>query len=844
MNLEHKANIVDSPEMTKLLLDLVESIETSENVKEFIVKTRTLLRDSGFPLFNISILFKENEQDHLIIYPDLQEMVNIVDKSFAPGNNPQLQVITLENFLSESSNNSESIFTSLINGIICKTPDLIIKDTTIETFNYSTKQFLRDFISLSKSYSDILTDDDISKIVLSEYMGEIISFPVIANEQVIGSLDFVFPQEKQTLTIDETRLLTLTASIVGRGYKNFSHRYRIALSESKYHSIFDATPLAIFTINREHKIISSNTKFKSWYPAYLQETPTTCHQIIFPENGDTPCSNCPAIKTFKTGKETSREIKSMREGKEVYYKIKTSPIVSENGTTTSVMALIEDITTRILAEKKIQIYNIELESEIEQRVEELRLEEKNLIASENKYRSLVENSQDMIILCDNDGNIEFSNKNFSMNTGLKPGKNEKNNIFDYLESYNNPHIRKIIKANLDRTQEFEPLEVKLKKPHESEIWAEISINSIPGHDKLQIVARDITSRKMMESVIENLSVFQEKIVQNGYIGIITMDLNGIIFSCNKGTTNILNYPRADILNKKLTDFIHSSESEETISDFQDRELHPTYQLSTELVLEGNLGDPVSVMYVESVMRDENDKIFAILGFFFDISEKVMLEEKSQLLIMQLNQAQLITILSLAKLTEHRDIETGMHLERIMKYTQLLTKGLAQSNKYKNYITENYISDIINSSSLHDIGKVAIADSILQKPGSLTDKEFDIMKSHTMIGGATIKDVIDKTGGHSFLNLSMEIAFSHHERWDGSGYPKGLKGEDIPLSARIVAVADVYDALTSKRPYKYAYSHKRAMDIIRKSSDSHFDCHIVDMFLENEKEFNFWRESYS
>lgn len=837
MNLKQNINGINSPEMTKFLLDLTESIETSEDIKEFIVTTRTLLQNSGFPLFSISLLFKEKEQDYLVLNPDLKQLTDIIDKSYSPGTDMQLQIITLESFLSRSNNKSKSIFKSLSRGIVCKTPDLTIEDTSIETFTYTPVQFFRDFVSLNKAYSEILTDANINKIISSDHMGKIISFPIMTSEQVIGSLDFIFPQEKQLLTINETQLLILTANIIGRGYKNFSHRYRIALSESKYQSIFNATPLAIFTVNRELKIISANTKFKLWYPAYSHELPMICHQILFPENGDTTCTDCPALRTFETGKETSREVKCIREGKEVYYNIKTSPVISEDGTITSVMELIEDITTRIQAEEKIQQYNIELESEIEQRVEDL-------ITSENKYRSLVENSRDMIILCDNEGNIEFTNKTFYRKTGLESDVNKITNIFDYLESLDNTPVRNILQTNIDRAQDFEALEVKLKTPQGNETWAEISMNSIPGHDKLQIVARDITNRKMMESVIENLSIFQEKIVQNGYIGIITMDLNGIIFSCNKGASNILSFPRANILNNKITDFIHSSESKETVSDLQDRNLHPAYQLSTELILKNESGEAVSVMYAESVMRDEKGNIFAILGFFFDISEKVMLEEKAQQLIMQLNQAQLVTILSLAKLTEYRDIETGLHLERIMKYTQLLTEGLAYSKQYQNYITDTYISDIINSSSLHDIGKVAIADYILQKPGSLSDDEFEIMKDHTIIGGTTIREVIEKTQGHSFLNLSMEIAYYHHERWDGSGYPKGLKGDNIPLSARIVAVADVYDALTSKRPYKPAYSHQRALKTIENSANSHFDCHIVDLFLKNEEEFNFWRDSYS
>ena len=211
-------------------------------------------------------------------------------------------------------------------------------------------------------------------------------------------------------------------------------------------------------------------------------------------------------------------------------------------------------------------------------------------------------------------------------------------------------------------------------------------------------------------------------------------------------------------------------------------------------------------------------------------------EQWQDLTQRLQQAQLITIVSLAKLAEYRDIETGLHLERIMRYTELLANELTGNNAYKNYITKEYITDLVNSCPLHDIGKVGIPDVILHKPGKLTPREFEVIKKHTIIGGDTIAEAEKKLEGRSYLNLGREIAYYHHERWDGNGYPLGLKGENIPLSARIVAVADVYDALISKRPYKEAFPHQTAVDIIKNSSNTHFDESIVKAFMNCEKEF--------
>ncbi|HQI01530.1 MAG TPA: PAS domain S-box protein [Deltaproteobacteria bacterium] len=200
-----------------------------------------------------------------------------------------------------------------------------------------------------------------------------------------------------------------------------------------------------------------------------------------------------------------------------------------------------------------------------------------------------------------------------------------------------------------------------------------------------------------------------------------------------------------------------------------------------------------------------------------------------------------TILGLAKLAEYRDADTGAHLERIREYSKVLAQELSTKPKYQAYISSDYIEDIYNSSILHDIGKVGIPDSILLKPGKLTAEEFDVVKRHSALGGDALKAVETKIEGQSFLSLGKEIAYYHHEKWDGTGYPKGLQAEQIPLSARIVALADVYDALTSKRVYKDAFSHETAMEIIMKDRGKHFDPEIVDAFLAHAEEFRRIRE---
>lgn len=191
-------------------------------------------------------------------------------------------------------------------------------------------------------------------------------------------------------------------------------------------------------------------------------------------------------------------------------------------------------------------------------------------------------------------------------------------------------------------------------------------------------------------------------------------------------------------------------------------------------------------------------------------------------------------LALAKLTEERDNDTGEHLQRMKIYSKMLAGFLSQEEKYKEIIDINYINDIERFSPLHDVGKVAIRDEILLKPGKLTEEEFKIMKTHTTYGAKVLKLADDnlKKRGRSIFKLAIEIAEGHHEKWDGSGYPYGKHGEDIPLSARIVAMADVFDALTSTRPYKKPFSFEESVKMITNDRGRHFDPELVDIFVKN------------
>lgn len=204
-------------------------------------------------------------------------------------------------------------------------------------------------------------------------------------------------------------------------------------------------------------------------------------------------------------------------------------------------------------------------------------------------------------------------------------------------------------------------------------------------------------------------------------------------------------------------------------------------------------------------------------------------------ILSLDSRDLI-IFSLAKLAESRDPETGAHLERMREYCRVIAEHLSHHAKFSDYVDGDYVQTIYLTSPLHDIGKVGIPDSVLLKPGRLTDREFGIMKKHTIIGGETLSAAARDHPEAEFLRMARNIALSHHERFDGSGYPYGLVGDEIPLSGRIVALADVYDALTTKRVYKTAFSHDVARSIVLEGKGVHFDPDIVDCFIQNEDAF--------
>ena len=211
-------------------------------------------------------------------------------------------------------------------------------------------------------------------------------------------------------------------------------------------------------------------------------------------------------------------------------------------------------------------------------------------------------------------------------------------------------------------------------------------------------------------------------------------------------------------------------------------------------------------------------------------ERLVLEQTEEI-----RQTRDIALITLAKLAESRDSTTGLHLDRIAAYSRRLAEEL-RNGAYAGRMSLAYIDQLAKSSPLHDIGKVGIPDSILCKPGPLSSSEFRLMQTHSTIGGDTLRSVLERFETRGFLIMAMEIAYSHHERWDGCGYPKGLVGEEIPLAARIVAIVDSYDTLTSERPYKRAVPHAEAVQRLVVDRGRHFEPAIVDAFMACHADF--------
>lgn len=224
-----------------------------------------------------------------------------------------------------------------------------------------------------------------------------------------------------------------------------------------------------------------------------------------------------------------------------------------------------------------------------------------------------------------------------------------------------------------------------------------------------------------------------------------------------------------------------------------------------------------------------------------VSHNLELEQRISEQVRAVTAAQLATIFALAKLTEARDDETGQHVVRVQTFSKVLAEQMRETRLHVAQLTPAFVEHLYQTASLHDIGKVGIPDAILLKPDKLTTAEFSEMQKHCAFGANTLAELLKRYPDNQFLRMGVDVARSHHERWDGGGYPDGLAGTAIPLAARIVAVADFYDALTSKRCYRPGFSHGDTCRMIQEGTGTHFDPDVVTAFETQEGQFQHIRE---
>jgi PAS domain S-box-containing protein len=350
----------------------------------------------------------------------------------------------------------------------------------------------------------------------------------------------------------------------------------------------------------------------------------------------------------------------------------------------------------------------------------------------------------------------------------------------------------------------------------------------------------INNRKQAEQALKASEEKYRTILESIEEGYYEIDLSGRFTFVNDAASRIFGISKPGLAGMEFVEFMAPEQARRAQETFREcrRTGRPVKAFDCEVQPgEGLLQLEASV----SLLRNPSGEVVGFRGILRDRTEKKKLETDLLESYRRLQNVRTATILGLAKLAEYRDEGTGTHLERIREYARLLAEEMSQLERWRGQIDQRFVEDLYQSAILHDIGKVGVPDAVLLKPGELTEEEFEVIKCHTLFGGDAIAAIETQIEGRSFLNIGRDIAYNHHEKWDGTGYPRGLSGQDIPLAARIVALADVYDALTTKRFYKEAYSHQKARQIILSLKGTHFDPELVDIFLSLEQRFDRVRE---
>lgn len=325
----------------------------------------------------------------------------------------------------------------------------------------------------------------------------------------------------------------------------------------------------------------------------------------------------------------------------------------------------------------------------------------------------------------------------------------------------------------------------------------------------------------------NNELISRNIIRDMSDGVVAIGMDGVITLINDSALGILDKKKDELLGKKfakcffefeendgfnqcvLNAIYHSGESRKTITSYFTGSVTKKLYLTT------------------SYMQDDDGNKVGIILILDDITKTIELQER-------LIKNQMGTIMTIAELVESRDGNTGGHIKRTAEYVKIIAQQLYEDRQFPETIDLKFIRDLYTAAPLHDVGKINIPDVILNKPSKLTDEEFEIMKSHAATGRKLLSDAVAATEHSSFLDIAIDMAGAHHERFDGKGYPDHIQGNDIPLCARIMAIADVFDALVSKRVYKPGMPLEKAYAIIREESGTHFDPICTEAFFKAQK----------
>lgn len=463
--------------------------------------------------------------------------------------------------------------------------------------------------------------------------------------------------------------------------------------------------------------------------------------------------------------------------------------------------------------------------------------EKNLRSSEQRYQEIFKNVTDWIYTHDLKGNFLENNLAFIEALGYSANYITKANIKDVIpkrfQSLFDDYLEEVIENGSSSGV------MRVKAADKSELIIEYSnklITDTDGDDYIQGQSRDITYSYKAEQALRRSEQKFRSILENIQEGYFEVDTTGNFTFFNKALCKMMDYSPAKLMGMNNQHYMDERNTKKVFHTFNKIYTSGESIDNFEFDLITKNRQTLNIQSSVGLIRSSKGRYIGFRGIALDITEKKQHEKELDDYRKNELNARAVTILGLAKLSEYRDSDAGAHLERMRAFSKIIAEELSKHEKFSHYITENYITDIYQSAILHDIGKVGIPDAVLLKPGKLDDDEFEIIQEHATLGGDAIKEIESKIEGESFLTIAKEIAYFHHEKWNGSGYPNGLKGTKIPLSARIVALADVYDALTSERVYKEAFSHSKAIEIITADSGHHFDPDIVAVFLKRNKDF--------